>query len=170
MTTDHDPEQAPPRPEALPPETSPPGHGQPVPGRTMLAFFGVSVVVGVVAALALFAIAKRTAANQKAKAVQVPSTRLEHAGAAIATEVFRCAEQKPMKIAARMRMTPEGALAVIDVTSEPEDPIAVPCVRKIPIDLRVERGDGLGDVEIRYEGGVGPDGRRFSRVSWAAGE
>lgn len=146
------------------------GAKPPVSGRGVMLFFGLTILAGVLAALGLFAIAKNTAAERKAKAVKPPATRVERAGAAIGTEVFRCAEAKPVKIFVRMKMTPEGTLAVLHATSEPEEPVAIPCVRKIPIDLRVEKGEGTGDVEVRYEGGIDAEGKRFSKVTWAAGE
>lgn len=148
-------------------------------GRFIVRLIGGLLVLSFVTALLLWTAAKRDSAARAAAAANVPRpsvTRVDAVGRAVVHGIDACVDERPIAvpstIVVRVKLTPTGALGVLDTTATPSDDDLGACLRKIPASVQIAAApaEGAADVEVRYAVTREADGARATTITWARRE
>ena len=148
-------------------------------GRFIVRLIGGLLLLSFATALLLWTAAKRTSAARAEVASHVPkpaATRIDAVGRAVAHGIDGCVDEKPVAVPSvilvRVKLSPTGALGILNTTADPADDTLGACLRKIPqaVHVAAAGGDGAADVEVRYELSREADGARSTKITWAQRE
>lgn len=140
--------------------------------RVVLVFFSL-ILLSMTVASTLWFSGRKAAQERRVAATQVvPDSRLDEAGWAVVREIHKClaetSSNDTIDLRLEVRLTPAGTLGLVDSSIKPNNERFVPCIRRIPADIKLvpQEGSSAPSLEVRYLVEHSQEGTYQARWSW----